>query len=314
MAHTSPGKSNRKGLTIIQVCDMFPTEEISREWFEARIWPNGRCCPQCGSVRTHEASHGNMPYRCTDCRSYFSVKTGTLMHKSHIPLRKWAIAIYLHLTNLKGVSSMKLHRDIGVSQKSAWYMLQRIRKAWSNDNDDDWPFSGPVEVDETYIGGKERNKHESRKLKAGRGPVGKTAVVGAKDRASNQVRAQVVSRTDAETLQGFVLNSTAPKARVYTDDTSVYYNLPRLHESVKHSVKEYVRDQAHTNGIESFWSMLKRGYHGTYHKISPKHLQRYVDEFSGRHGIRERDTISQMAIVVSGMVAKRLSYAQLTAA
>ena len=115
----------------------FPTEEAARDWFEARIWPDRRYCPHCGSTRTHEASHNNMPYRCSDCRGYFSVKTGTAMHKSHIPLRKWAFAIYLHLTSLKGVSSMKLHRDIGVSQPAAWFMLQRIRKAWESD---DSPF------------------------------------------------------------------------------------------------------------------------------------------------------------------------------
>ena len=133
---------------------------------KGRRSPSHCYCPNCGSTRTHEASHIHMPYRCTDCRSYFSIKTGTVMRKSHIPLRKWAIAIYLHLTSLKGVSSMKLHRDIGISQPAAWYMLQRIRKAWDAR---DPLFAGPLEVDETYFGGKEINKHQSKKLKAGRG-------------------------------------------------------------------------------------------------------------------------------------------------
>ena len=117
MTHKAPGKHHREGITLVQLMDMFPTEESACGWFESRLWPEGRCCPNCGSARTHEAGHNNMPYRCTDCRAYFSVKTGTVMHKSHIPLRKWAIAIYLHLTSLKGVSSMKLHRDIGVSRR-----------------------------------------------------------------------------------------------------------------------------------------------------------------------------------------------------
>ena len=256
-----------------------------------------------------------MPYWCTTCRSYFSVRTGTALERSRVPLRKWAIAIYLELTSLKSISSMKLHRDIGVTQATAWFMLHRIREAWS-DADDRGSFSGPVEVDETYFGGKRRNMSNAKRAElagTGRGPVGKTAVVGAKDRATKQVAAQVVRSTNKETLQGFVKDHADSEATVYTDDASAYASLPFKHETVKHSVSEYVRGKAHTNGVESFWSMLKRAHEGTFHKISPKHLNRYVQEFAGKHNIRDADTLAQMTVLAAGLVGKRLMYRDLVA-
>ena len=163
------------------------------------------------------------------------------------------------------------------------------------------------------MGGRERNKHKGKKLNAGRGTVGKTAVVGAKDRKTNKIKAKVVENTDAKTLQKFAADTAAKGATVFTDDAAAYKGMPFEHKSVRHSVGEYVDGMAHTNGIESFWSMLKRAHKGVYHKISAKHLQRYVDEFAGRHGVRGQDTLNQMQSVVSGMVGKRLMYRDLVA-
>ena len=304
----APGKSFRQGISLLELTEMFPDETAAVRWFEGIYWPEGRCCGHCGSLKTSATpNHKTMPYWCTDCRHYFSVRTGTTLQSSRLPLRKWAFAVYLYVTHLKGVSSMKLHRDLKITQKSAWYMLHRLREVWADSGLE--PLTGPVEVDETYIGGRRANMPKSkRKGLTGRGTAGKTAVVGIKDRASNQVRAQVVERTDAETLQGFIVEHTDASATVYTDDASAYNRLPFDHQSVKHSVGEYVNGAASTNGIESFWSMLKRAHKGTFHQLSPKHLQRYINEFAGRHNVREFDTIEQMRNVVAGMVGKRLMY------
>lgn len=314
MAQKAPGKAYREGLSLIDIMEMFPDEEAARVWIEAVVWPDGRCCGKCGSTNTRAASHKTMPYWCTDCRSYFSVKTGTPLASSNIPLRKWALAIYLCLTSLKSVSSMKLHRDLKISQKSAWFMLHRIREAWMPKAGGDTPYDGPVEVDETYMGGKRKNMSNAKRATlVGRGAVGKTAVVGAKDRASNQVSARVVHNTNKVTLQGFVGEHTKPGATVYTDEAAAYEGIPFNHEAVKHSVAEYVRGMVHTNGMESFWSMLKRAHTGTFHKISPKHMDRYVQEFAGKHNLRELGTLDQMRTVVARLMGHTLTYGRLIA-
>ncbi len=312
----APGKNHREGITVMEMADLFPTDEAAREWFEAKVWPDGRHCPRCGSVETVECKGTPpMPYWCPACKRHFSVRIGTVMEGSPLPLRKWVYAIYLHLTSLKGVSSMKLHRDLGVTQKTAWFMLQRIRKAFERD-DDDPPFGGPAEADEVYLGGLRKNMHKDKREElTGRAAVGKEVAVGVKDRYTSEVRARHVHGTDAAHLAGFAVETAKFGATVYSDDAAVYQTLAPWydHESVNHSAGEYVRQQAHKNGIESFRSMLKRAHKGIYHKFSSKHLHRYIADFAGRHNVREADTLSQMAGLAFGMAGKRPTYASLIA-
>lgn len=309
---TGPGRAHREGLTFMDIMRQFPDEATATKWFESNFWPDGRKCPHCNSENTYETKGNTMPYRCRACRKRFSVRTGTLLQSSRLPLLKWVWAIYLELTALKGVSSMKLHRDLGVTQRTAWFMLHRIRTAFAPILSAS--FEGPIEADETYIGGSERNKHEHKKLNAGRGTVGKTAVAGIKDRKTGKIRAKVVESTDGPTLKQFIYDNTLDGSMVYTDESTSYLGLVGMdHETVTHSVGQWVKDMAHTNGLEGFWSHFKRAFHGTYHQLSKKHLNRYVEEFSGKHNIREMDTMSQMQHVVACMVGKRLKYKDLIA-
>lgn len=313
MTTTGPGKARRKGLTLLQIADMFRDEGTAREWIAAQRWPQGPHCPYCGSFYVQaNIKHKTMTHRCRDCegKPMFTLRTGSVMEGSKLKYRAWAVGIYLFSVNIKGVSSMWLHRELGISRKAAWFMLHRLRLAFDAESG---PFAGPVEADETHIGGKRKNKPASkRKELTGRGAVDMMPVAGAKDRKTNRVRAKVVKGTDTKTLHGFVREAAAPGATLYTDEAAACRGMPEYtHEAVNHGVGEYVRGMASTNGIESFRAMLKRGHRGVYHKIGPKHLDRCVQEFAGRHNARDADTIDQMADVVAGMTGERLRYREL---
>ena len=290
--------------------EMFPDEAAAVRWFESVRWANGRYCPHCASVNTTETKKPQ-PYRCREkeCRKHFSAKTKTVMQSSKLPIRKWLYAMYLMSVSKKGLSSLQLARELGIAQEAAWRLGHKIRESWNQDAL--FPLSGEVEVDETYIGGKERNKHESERLHAGRGTIGKQAVMGLQERGGD-IRAFPVDATDKATLHAKIAAHVRPGTTVFTDEHGGYRGMREYrHETVAHSVGEYVCGKAHTNGIESFWSLLKRGIMGSYHHLSTKHLSRYVDEFCHRQNHRDLHALNSMMVTADNMIGRTLTHRQL---
>jgi ribosomal protein L37AE/L43A len=291
-------------MTLKQLMATFPDEMACKRFLMQRRWPNGMRCPRCGNDKVYESKARPFHWQCTQCPSTpkgqayrFSVIAGTIFENTNYPLRTWFEVLWQMLNSKKGVSAMQIQRQIGSSYPTAWYICHRLRAGM---RDDDFKkLMGIVEVDETYIGGKNANRPLSKRFNLkGRGPVGKTTVIGAISRKGN-LTCQIIEDTSIETLSRFVRKAVSEKVDlVATDEGAGYQKLYQAfpHEHVAHKALEYVRGEVHTNNIESFWSLLKRGIMGTYHNVSKKYLPLYLAEFQFRRNNRKNPDIFGTAI------------------
>jgi len=299
--------------SLLEISQIANDEKECHRLFAKWRWNGKTACPHCGhSEKIYQFKDG-IYYKCSECRKKFTVRVGTVFEGSNIKLGKWLLAIYLSTAHKKGVSSHQLSRDIKVTQKTAWFMLHRIRlivrtKSFNK------PLDGIVEVDETYVGGKEKNKHASKKTKGtqGRSTITKAPVVGMIKRGG-ELRTKHVTDVQKETLQPLIGKNVSAGATIMSDEWWGYTGLSKNydHYIIKHGQKQYVEGIVHTNTIEGFWSLFKRGVHGIYHWTSKKHLQAYLNEFEFRYNTRNMDSSTRMALAMSNSEGERLKYRDL---
>ena len=299
-------------LSLFQLTDQYPTEDHAIQYFERLRWSGTPTCAKCEQAHKITPQKKRGTYWCGACRAYFTVFTNTPMENTRIAIRKWILAAYFLLTDRKGIASVELGKKLRIKQQHAWYLLHRLRTACEPSPDQ---LSGVIEVDETFVGGKARNLHSKKRRGRKTGWDGKQPVLGLRQRGGKVV-ARCIQGTDRFTLTSEVQKSVQKHSLVYTDNHSGYDPLPSqgyVHESLNHTANEYVRGEAHTNSIESVWAVLKRGLKGTYHHVSVKHLNRYVNEFTFRlnEGNCQVDTADRMAALFRAMIGKRITYKEL---
>ncbi|MFZ0994649.1 MAG: IS1595 family transposase [Candidatus Dormiibacterota bacterium] len=304
-------KAERFPETLLEAVRYFSDEAVCRDFMAQLRWPDGVVCPRCEATTIGFIASRSL-WRCKACRYEFTVKKGTIFEDSPIPLSKWLPALWMYSSFKKGVSSHQLAKNLGVTQKSAWFMAHRIRLAMEIGNFET-PLSGEVEVDETFVGGLARFQHENRRKHIGTGASGKTIVAGLLERGeSSQVRASVVPSRRKGTLQGLVRASVAPGSAVYTDALKSYDGLESgyIHGVIDHAEK-YVEDRIHTNGLENFWSLFKRMVYGTHHSVDPQHLDRYLAEATTRFNGRKVAESARFTSTTCGVIGRRITYRQL---